>query len=274
MRCRRRTVRKRNRQRRGTNRRRLAWPGKASYGLKKYAVGLEISCPGGAYHWAPEIPSKNSIAGGIPSKCELAHNPAHSFQTGAGSGPRLKNSELSLAALNLSFTKAMQPCSQTATEPEVEPAVARRSRRCNARRLFQCSAIDLASSPSSAHLSRTGVTKSVVPEICAAAWIKRPKPLHAVSDRVSGRRTVRHGGRRAVIARTIIARGVGGGQRTAHDCPADNSSGNRRAPSPTSAPPLHGLGNIRGGFGDRKRLANRCRMGGAAEHNEAAGQQG
>jgi hypothetical protein len=34
------------------------------------------------------------------------------------------------------------------------------------------------------------------------------------------------------------------------------------------------LGNIRGGFGDRKRLANGCRMGGAAEHNEAAGQQG
>jgi hypothetical protein len=24
---------------------------------KSYAVGLEISCPGGAHHWAPEIPS-------------------------------------------------------------------------------------------------------------------------------------------------------------------------------------------------------------------------
>jgi hypothetical protein len=24
---------------------------------KSYAVGLEISCPGGAYDWAPEIPS-------------------------------------------------------------------------------------------------------------------------------------------------------------------------------------------------------------------------
>jgi hypothetical protein len=25
---------------------------------KNYAVGLEISCPGGAYHWAPEIPQR------------------------------------------------------------------------------------------------------------------------------------------------------------------------------------------------------------------------
>ena len=26
---------------------------------KSYAVGLEMSCPGGAYHWAPEIPQRN-----------------------------------------------------------------------------------------------------------------------------------------------------------------------------------------------------------------------
>src|SRR5450755_2491948 len=41
---------------------------------KNYAVGLEMSCPGGAYHWAPEIPSVRTIAGPKPSKCELAHN--------------------------------------------------------------------------------------------------------------------------------------------------------------------------------------------------------
>jgi hypothetical protein len=29
----------------------------AGYLGKNYAVGLEISCPGGAYVWAPEIPS-------------------------------------------------------------------------------------------------------------------------------------------------------------------------------------------------------------------------
>jgi hypothetical protein len=29
---------------------------------KSYAVGLEISCPGGAYYWAPEIPSAKRIS--------------------------------------------------------------------------------------------------------------------------------------------------------------------------------------------------------------------
>jgi hypothetical protein len=29
-----------------------------------------MSCPGGAYHWAPEIPSTSRIAGAMPSKCE------------------------------------------------------------------------------------------------------------------------------------------------------------------------------------------------------------
>jgi hypothetical protein len=42
------------------------------------------------------------------------------------------------------------------------------------------------------HLSWTGMTIPVVSEICSAAGIKRPKPLHAVSDRVAGRWAVRH----------------------------------------------------------------------------------
>jgi hypothetical protein len=46
----------------------------ASRATKNYAVGLENSCPGGAYHWAPEIPSTWRIAGVTPGKCELAHN--------------------------------------------------------------------------------------------------------------------------------------------------------------------------------------------------------
>jgi hypothetical protein len=69
------------------------------------------------------------------------------------------------------------------------------------------------------------VTISIVPEIGPAARIKRSEPLHAVSDRVAWRRTVRHRrGRCTVIARTIIARAVGGGQRAANDCPPDNAS--------------------------------------------------
>ena len=121
--------------------------------------------------------------------------------------------------------------------------------------------------------SRTGMTISVVPEICPAARIKRPKPLHAVRDRVSGRRTVCNR-RWSVIARTIIARSVGGCQRATDDCAPDNSSGNRRAPSPTSASVLHGLDNTRASFGDPKRLANGSRTGGAREHRDAAGEQG
>jgi hypothetical protein len=39
-----------------------------------------MSCPGGAYHWAPEIPSDRRLAGAILSKCELVHNCAHSFK--------------------------------------------------------------------------------------------------------------------------------------------------------------------------------------------------
>jgi hypothetical protein len=33
-----------------------------------------MSCPGGAYHWAPEIPSPQTIADAVLVKCELAHN--------------------------------------------------------------------------------------------------------------------------------------------------------------------------------------------------------
>jgi hypothetical protein len=43
-----------------------------------------MSCPGGAYHWAPEIPSDRRLAGAIPSKCELVHNRAHFLQKGRG----------------------------------------------------------------------------------------------------------------------------------------------------------------------------------------------
>jgi hypothetical protein len=45
---------------------------------KNYAVGLEMSCPGGAYDWAPEIPSGARLAGAMPRKCELVHNRAKS----------------------------------------------------------------------------------------------------------------------------------------------------------------------------------------------------
>lgn len=51
---------------------------------KSYAVGLEMLCPGGAYAWAPKIPSADTLAGSMPSKCELVHYHAHSFQNGAG----------------------------------------------------------------------------------------------------------------------------------------------------------------------------------------------
>ena len=60
------------------------------------------------------------------------------------------------------------------------------------------------------------MTIPVVPEICSAPRVIRPEPLHAVSDRVNGRRTVRH--RRRIIAGTVVARGRGD-QRSAYDCP-------------------------------------------------------
>jgi hypothetical protein len=42
---------------------------------KKYAVGLEKQCPGGAQCRAPEIPSGICLAGQGPGKCELVHKP-------------------------------------------------------------------------------------------------------------------------------------------------------------------------------------------------------
>jgi hypothetical protein len=33
---------------------------------KNCAGGLEISCPAGAYYWAPEIPSATGLAGAMP----------------------------------------------------------------------------------------------------------------------------------------------------------------------------------------------------------------
>jgi hypothetical protein len=62
----------------------------------------------------------------------------------AARGPSVCRSEKSLAAcerqpggfVNRSLTKSKQGLVEIATAPEIEPAVARRSRRCNARRLF------------------------------------------------------------------------------------------------------------------------------------------
>jgi hypothetical protein len=47
--------------------------GQCAETAKSYAVGLEISCPGGAYYWAPEIPSTKGIAVTMTGKCELVH---------------------------------------------------------------------------------------------------------------------------------------------------------------------------------------------------------
>jgi hypothetical protein len=105
--------------------------------------------------------------------------------------------------------------------------------------------------------SGTGVTISIEPEIGPAVRIKRSEPLHAVSDRIIWRRTVcQRRGRCTVIAGTIIAGAVGGGQRSTHDCASDNPSGNGGTPSPASTSPLHGLGSARDRFDDRKRFAD------------------
>jgi hypothetical protein len=70
-----------------THCRRLLRPEKANKASKTYAVGLEISCPGGAYYWAPKIPSSGTVTGAMVSKCELVHNRAHSFCAGSASLP-------------------------------------------------------------------------------------------------------------------------------------------------------------------------------------------
>jgi hypothetical protein len=111
------------------------------------------------------------------------------------------------------------------------------------------------------------MTKPVIAEIRPAARIVGSVLLHAVSNRVTGRRTVCH------WRRTVIARPVGGvSNRSANYCPRDKSSDDGCAPSPTS--PLHGLGSARGGFSGRKRLAERCRIDRAGERSEAARKQG
>jgi hypothetical protein len=61
----------------------------ASLAAKNCAVGLEISCPGGVYYWAREIPSAESLAGAKPSTCELAHNRGLILSKNAACGPRL-----------------------------------------------------------------------------------------------------------------------------------------------------------------------------------------
>jgi hypothetical protein len=63
--------------------------GGGKLGRKNYAVGLEMSCPGGACYRAPEIPSANLIAAAEPSKCELAHNRGSFLPEWPGLGPRL-----------------------------------------------------------------------------------------------------------------------------------------------------------------------------------------
>lgn len=116
------------------------------------------------------------------------------------------------------------------------------------------------------------MTIPVVSEICSTTRIIRPEPLHAVSNSVTGRRPVRH--RWRIIARSVVARTVGGGQRSAYDCPRDKSPRNWRAPSPTSPSPLHGLGDIRDGVDEGTRLPDGCCIGCAGERNDATGEQG
>jgi hypothetical protein len=120
-------------------------------------------------------------------------------------------------------------------------------------------------------VSGTRMTIPVVAQICSTARIIRSEPLHTVSHCVTGRRTIRY--RRRIIARTIVARAVRGSQRSAYDCPRDQSSGNRSAPSP-SASPLHGLGSVRNRFNDRHRFAHRCGNSAAGEHTDATGEYG
>ncbi len=112
------------------------------------------------------------------------------------------------------------------------------------------------------------MTKPVIAEIRPAARIVGSVLLHAVSNRVTGRRTVRHW-RRTVI----VARAIGGcSYRSAYDCARDESSDDRGTPS--TASPLYSLGGIRDGIGEHKRLAERRRTGYAGERRDAAHQHG
>jgi hypothetical protein len=62
----------------------VGWVGQSKLVTKNYAVGLEISCPGGGYCWAPEIPSPETLADAVPGKCELAHNRSEKAKTPPG----------------------------------------------------------------------------------------------------------------------------------------------------------------------------------------------
>src|ERR1700722_4744693 len=70
----------------------MSRPGRANQLTKNYPVGLEMSCPGGAYHWAPEIPGTGRIAGPTPGKCELAHNRSTFFAKSGWAQVRARNS--------------------------------------------------------------------------------------------------------------------------------------------------------------------------------------
>jgi len=83
---RRRLARKRNRQRLATHRRPLIGPRTARARPQKATPpGSKYRVPAASVT-GPEIPSSKGVAGAMPSTCELAHNRAHSFQNGAGSG--------------------------------------------------------------------------------------------------------------------------------------------------------------------------------------------
>ena len=60
-----------------------------------------MSCPGGVLLLALKSPALPDLAGPTPSKCELARNRAHSFQNGAGSGPRPLPTAASLPIVGL-----------------------------------------------------------------------------------------------------------------------------------------------------------------------------
>jgi len=79
----------------------MAGRGRQTGPQKNYGVGLEIPCRGGAFYWAPEIPSELGLAGAIPSICERVHNRAHSFQNGVGLRSRADAEEEQIRELGI-----------------------------------------------------------------------------------------------------------------------------------------------------------------------------
>jgi hypothetical protein len=59
-------------------------------GTKSCAVGLEISCPGGACPLSPLILSSGRVAGTIPNRCDLDHNRSHTLGSAPHSPPPIK----------------------------------------------------------------------------------------------------------------------------------------------------------------------------------------